>query len=158
MALGAFDTEDPVIRELSGAVERSPDVIELRVHLAGLLADKGRYAEALSHCSAVLTRDAGNATALGVLQRCSAALAGTSGEPAPDEEPSAAKEGFDWSSAEREVAGIIEPAFVDAPADVVDEGDFDVLERGLVRLADVAGMADVKQQIELSLLGPIRNP
>jgi SpoVK/Ycf46/Vps4 family AAA+-type ATPase len=157
MALGAFDTEDPVIRELSGAVERSPDVIELRLHLAGLLADKGRYAEALSHCSAVLTRDAGNANALDLLQRCSAALAAAPGEPAPDAAPAAAK-GFDWSSAEREVADIIEPAFVDAPADVVDEGDFDVLERSLVRLADVAGMADVKRQIELSLLGPIRNP
>jgi SpoVK/Ycf46/Vps4 family AAA+-type ATPase len=146
MALGAFDTEDPVIRELSGAVERSPDVIELRLHLAGLLADRGRYAEALSHCGAVLTRDAGNANAIGLLQRRSAALAATPGE------------GFDWSSAEREVAGIIEPAFVDAPADVVDEGDFDVLERSRVRLADVGGMADVKQQIELALLGPIRNP
>lgn len=34
--------EDPVIRELSAAVERSPDVVELRLHLAGLLADRGR--------------------------------------------------------------------------------------------------------------------
>ncbi|OMC44459.1 AAA family ATPase [Mycobacterium sp. IS-1264] len=152
MALGAFDTEDPVIRELSDAVERSPDVVELRLHLAGLLADKGRYAEALNHCSAALTRDAGNATALSLLQRCSAALAGA---PA---EPPAPKDSFDWPTAEKEVADIIEPAFVEAPADVVDEGDFDVLERSRVRLADVAGMADVKQQIELSLLGPIRNP
>lgn len=44
--------EDPVIRELSAAVERSPDVVELRLHLAGLLVDRGRYAEALGHCSA----------------------------------------------------------------------------------------------------------
>lgn len=65
---------------------------------------------------------------------------------------------FDWSSAERQVADIIEPAFVDAPADVVNERDFDALERSAIRLDDVAGMADVKRQIELSLLGPIRNP
>lgn len=143
-------SEDPVIRELSAAVERSPDVVELRVHLARLLADKGRHAEALGHCSAALTRDPGNADALSVLQRCSAALAG--GGPA---EPQ-----FDWSSAEKQVADIIEPAFVEGEdsADVVHEGDYDVLQRSDVRLADVAGMADVKQQLELSLLGPIRNP
>ncbi|PJE02089.1 AAA family ATPase [Mycobacterium sp.] len=139
-------TEDPVIRELSAAVERSPDVVELRVHLARLLADKGRYAEAVGHCSAALTRDAGNADALSLLQSCSAALSGPV-------EPQ-----FDWSSAEQQVADIIEPAFVEDSADVVHEGDYDVLQRSTVRLADVAGMADVKRQLELSLLGPIRNP
>src|ERR1700739_1250119 len=107
--------EDRVVRELSAAVERSPEALELRLHLAGLLADKGRYAEALSHCSVVLTRDAGNANALGLLQRRSAALVARRGE------------GFACSSAEGEVPGISDPAFVDAPADVVDEGDFDVL-------------------------------
>lgn len=141
-------TEDPVIRELSAAVERSPDVVELRVHLARLLADKGRYAEAVGHCSAALTHDAGNAAALSLLQRCSAALS-TGGSAEPQ---------FDWSSAEEQVADIIEPAFVEDSADVVNDGDYDVLRRSDVRLADVAGMADVKQQLELSLLGPIRNP
>lgn len=147
-------TEDPVIRELSAAVERSPDVVESRVHLARLLADKGRYAEAVGHCSAALTHDAGNADALGLLQRCSAALSGPGPGPA---EPQ-----FDWTSAEEQVADIIEPAFVEESgedsADVVHEGDYDVLQRSTVGLADVAGMAEVKQQLELSLLGPIRNP
>ncbi len=161
MTLGPFDTEDPVIRELSTAVERSPDVIELRLHLAGLLADRGRYAEALSHCSAALTQDAGNAAALSLLQRCSAALAGTPVEPAqpaPVPDQPAAKAGFDWTSAEQQVADIIAPAFVQATPDAVSEDDFDALQHSQVRLADVAGMADVKQQLELSLLGPIRNP
>ena len=58
----------------------------------------------------------------------------------------------------RQVADIVEPAFVEESADVVNEGDFDVVARSAVRLDDVSGMADVKQQIELSLLGPIRNP
>lgn len=137
-----------MIRELSGAVERSPEVVELRVHLAGLLADRGRFAEALSHCSAALAQDAGNAAALSLVQRCSAALAGTPG----------ANENFDWSVAEKEVEGIIEPAFVESPPDAVNDDDYDVVERSQVRLADVAGMAEVKQQIQLSLLGPIRNP
>ena len=151
--------EDPVIRELSAAVERSPDVVELRLHLAGLLADRGRYAEALGHCSAALSQDASNTSALSLVQRCSTALAAPAaaaaeagpGRPAGDAQ-------FDWSSAERQVADIIEPAFVEEPADVVNEGDFDVVARSNIRLDDVAGMADVKRQIELSLLGPIRNP
>lgn len=33
-----------------------------------------------------------------------------------------------------------------------------MLQRSQVRLVDVAGMADVKRQLELSLLGPLRNP
>jgi SpoVK/Ycf46/Vps4 family AAA+-type ATPase len=153
--------EDPVIRELSAAVERSPDVVELRLHLASLLADRGRYAEALGHCSAALSQDAGNANALSLVQRCSTALAApphAAAGAAPLAARPAGEEHFDWSSAERQVADIIEPAFVEASADVVNEGDFDVVARSDVRLDDVAGMADVKRQIELSLLGPIRNP
>lgn len=154
--MGAFDTEDPVIRELSGAVERSPDVLELRLHLAGLLADRGRHAEALTHCSTALTQDPGNQQALSLLQRCSAALAGAPSAPA--EPQPAARDGFDWSSAEKEVADIIEPAFVEQPPDAVNEDDFDAVQRVRVRLDDVAGMEEVKRQLELSLLGPIRNP
>jgi SpoVK/Ycf46/Vps4 family AAA+-type ATPase len=153
--VGAFDSEDPVIRELSGAVDRSPEVVELRLHLAGLLADRGRYAEALSHCSAALSQDTGNAAALSLLQRCSAALSGAPANPGGTQT-------FDWSSAEKEVEGIIEPAFlevpVESPPEAINDDDYDVVERSQVRLADVAGMADVKQQIELSLLGPLRNP
>ncbi|RFZ58864.1 ATP-dependent zinc metalloprotease FtsH [Mycobacterium marinum] len=152
-------TEDPVIRELSAAVERSPEVVELRLHLAALLADRGRHAEALGHCSAVLAKDAANAEALSLLQRCSAALAAPAEVvPAQQQQHAPDTAGFDWSKAEKQVADIIEPAFVEAPPDVVGEGDFDVVQRSQVRLADIAGMADAKQQLELSLLGPLRNP
>jgi thioredoxin-like negative regulator of GroEL len=75
---------------LSAAVERDPDALELRLHLAELLLAKGRYAEALSHCSAALTQDSANATALTLLQRCSAAMSAPSGENAT----------FNWSAAE----------------------------------------------------------
>jgi SpoVK/Ycf46/Vps4 family AAA+-type ATPase len=147
-------SDDAVIRELSTAVERSPDAIELRLHLAKLLADQGRHVEALGHCTAALTQDAGNADALALLARCSAALAAVP----TGEQPVPAKDAFDWSSAEKEVADIVQPAFVESPADVVNEDDFDVVQRSQVRLDDVAGMAEVKQQLELSLLGPIRHP
>jgi thioredoxin-like negative regulator of GroEL len=96
-------SEDALIRELSAAVERNPDAVELRLHLAELLLAKGRYAEALSHCSTALTQDSANAAALTLLQRCSAAMAAGSGENAT----------FNWSAAEEQVADIIEPAFVD---------------------------------------------
>jgi SpoVK/Ycf46/Vps4 family AAA+-type ATPase len=144
-------TEDALIRELSAAVERNPDAVELRLHLAELLLAEGRHAEALSHCSAALTQDAANAAALMLLQRCSAALS----------DPSSEKTTFNWSAAEEQVGDIIEPAFVDygdGSADIENERDLDVLAPSNVKLADVAGMQDVKARLEVSLLGPIRNP
>jgi SpoVK/Ycf46/Vps4 family AAA+-type ATPase len=144
-------SEDALIRELSAAVERNPDAVELRLHLAELLLAEGRHAEALSHCSAALTQDAANAAALMLLQRCSAALSDPSGE----------KTTFNWSAAEEQVGDIIEPAFVDygdGSADIENERDLDVLAPSNVKLADVAGMQDVKARLEVSLLGPIRNP
>ena len=67
---------------------------------------------------------------------------------------------FNWSAAEEQVAGIIEPPFVEygGAADAENERDFDVLAASDVTLTDVAGMDDVKTLLELSLLGPIRNP
>lgn len=139
--------DDAVIDELAAAVVRSPELTELRLHLAALLVERGRYAEALAHCSTVLAQDAGNSRAVDLLQTCSAALSST---PRPER--------FDWSAAEEQVADIVKPAFVEEPAQVVDENDFDAVRSSGVRLSDVAGMADVKRQLELSLLGPIRNP
>ncbi|WP_067885567.1 ATP-binding protein [Nocardia vaccinii] len=88
--------------------------------------------------------------------------------PDPDADPPPR---FDWAAAEREVGDIIAPAFVDdGPADgelsrnedgepvAHAEGDVGLFERPSVALADVGGMANVKQQLELSLLGPLRNP
>ncbi|AFP38286.1 Cell division control protein Cdc48, AAA+ ATPase family [Mycolicibacterium smegmatis MC2 155] len=144
---GVRMADDAVIDELAAAVVRSPELTELRLHLAALLVERGRYAEALAHCSTVLAQDAGNSRAVDLLQTCSAALSST---PRPER--------FDWSAAEEQVADIVKPAFVEEPAQVVDENDFDAVRSSGVRLSDVAGMADVKRQLELSLLGPIRNP
>ena len=43
--------EDPLVQSQSRAVERSPDSIELHMHLAELLFERGRYTEALTPCS-----------------------------------------------------------------------------------------------------------
>lgn len=146
--------DDAVIDELSSAVERSPDVAELRLHLATLLVERGRYAEALTHCSAVLARDASDGRAVALLQTCTAALA----PPPPPPSPSPSPERFDWSAAEAQVSDLVKPAFVEEPPQAVDENDFDAVRSSGVRLSDIAGMVDVKTQLELSLLGPIRNP
>ena len=42
---------DAVIRELAAAVERSPDAVELRLHLVELLLGQGSFTEALTHCT-----------------------------------------------------------------------------------------------------------
>jgi SpoVK/Ycf46/Vps4 family AAA+-type ATPase len=71
------------------------------------------------------------------------------------------KPAFDWSAAEEQVSDIIEPAFVDhgsGQSEVENERDIDVLAPSGVKLSDVAGMKDVKDRLDVSLLGPIRNP
>nr|WP_040817657.1 ATP-binding protein [Nocardia jiangxiensis] len=92
-------------------------------------------------------------------------------ETTPDPDP-APPAHFDWAAAEREVGDIIAPAFVDegersegelslnedGEPVAHAEGDVGLFERPSVALADVGGMENVKQQLELSLLGPLRNP
>ncbi|MBF6213913.1 ATP-binding protein [Nocardia puris] len=197
------------------AVERSPDVLALRLHVIELLAERGRHAEAIAHCGTALTQEPGNAKVVELLQRSTAALAnpaaGHSDSAASDDQPgtpdptgavgpqgeavgaggartsasgdrastdgvgradvpareedSAASghpadpSGYDWAAAESEVAGIIEPAFVDSgPTAYAAEGDAALFSRTRVTLADVGGMEEVKRQLDLTLLGPLRNP
>jgi len=92
-------------------------------------------------------------------------------EPAPPGEaaPRAAPD-FDWRAAESELADVLPPRFVgpdgaaEAPAEAggSEAGDpadaaFEVEHSGL-RLADVAGMKEVKQRLEAAFLAPMRNP
>jgi SpoVK/Ycf46/Vps4 family AAA+-type ATPase len=146
--------QDALIKELAAAVERSPDVLSLRLHLAELMLQDARATEALGQCSTVLAKDPGNSEALALLQRCSAAL---NGQPAA--RPARSRD-FNWTAAEEEVADIIGPAFVssDEQSSALGEDDYDALQRSALRLTDVAGMPEVKAQLELALLGPIRNP
>jgi AAA+ superfamily predicted ATPase len=87
----------------------------------------------------------------------------TSG-PAESAQPPAA---FDWTSAEDQLADIdAEPAEAGeagepAEADLPGAGTsptIENIERPTVRLADVGGMEQAKQRLELTLLGPMRNP
>jgi SpoVK/Ycf46/Vps4 family AAA+-type ATPase len=158
--------DDVLLTSLLTAVEAAPDDVPLRLHVAGLLAERGRPADALQHCSQALARDPGNAEALAMLQRLTTAMAPPA-TPSPATPPPATPRpepqrhepqrlrGFDWSQAEDEVADIAEPvpADDDAPSPVVED-----IEHPGIRLADVGGMQQVKERLELSFLGPMRNP
>jgi ATP-dependent 26S proteasome regulatory subunit len=146
-------SDDVLLSSLLSAVDAAPDDVPLRLHVAGLLAERGRPADALQHCSLALARDPGNTEALALLQRLTTAMAPP--PPAPPQPEPQRMQGYDWTRAENEVAGIAEPvpADDDAPSPVVED-----IERPGVRLADVGGMQQVKERLELSFLGPMRNP
>ena len=143
---------DALIDSLTAAVAARPDDVALRLHLAELLVAAGRAGEAIGHAAQVLARDPADETARRVM---AAALPG--GAPAPAPRPS-----VDWDALEGEFEGVVPPRFVpagDEPEPVRGAADrsFDV-ERATVTLADVGGMDQVKQRLELAFLGPLRNP
>ncbi|MFE2956777.1 AAA family ATPase [Nocardia tengchongensis] len=163
-------TDDPVIANLLTVLDANPELLPVRISVIELLAARGQYAEALSQCATALAQDPVNAQVTALLQRCTAALAGAgSGEsaaaaPASVAAPAASDSGFrdasgyDWDAAEEQVGDIIQPAFVNEQPEPYAEGDVGLFERPKLTLADVGGMEQVKQQLELSLLGPVRNP
>lgn len=146
-------TDDALLASLLAAVEARPEDVPLRLHVAGLLLQRGRPADALAHCGVVLQRDPANREAIALLGQATQALTATgTSAPVPDTPPS----DFDWRAAEQELQGIVEPAFVedgDSPGPaVLEQGG-----AGLV-LSDVGGMTEVKQRLEVAFLGPMRNP
>ncbi|MEV6136618.1 AAA family ATPase [Nocardia sp. NPDC051990] len=212
-------SDDLVLTEMLAALERSPEVLALRVRVIELLIDRARYAEALAECATALTQEPRHARVLELLQQCAIALAGDAatpaapsqptpgqptpsqpmpsehtssqpmpGQPTPSEStldkstpgqstpsqlkpsestpseplPDEAKDEplqYDWSAAEEQLGDIIAPAFVDEGSrEFVADSDVGVFEKPTLELADVGGMQDVKRQLELTLLGPIRNP
>ncbi|MFI2477436.1 ATP-binding protein [Nocardia xishanensis] len=176
-------TDDPVLVEMLAALDRSPDVLALRLRVIELLAERGRHADALAQCGAALSQEPGNPRAVELLQQCTAALAGgaapdatashaetspavtPSDGAAPDVEPTPSPEhetpaaDYDWAAAEDQVSDIIAPAFVDSgPTEYAAASDAGLFSRTRVTLADVGGMEEVKRQLDLTLLGPLRNP
>jgi hypothetical protein len=165
-----MEPEAAVLASLRRAVEAMPDDAGLRLHLAGLLVDAGHREEAIRHLGAIVHADPGNAAALALLLRASAAggpgaAAAGPGDPAAGDAaaaPAAAAGAFDWASAETEFSGSVPPMFVtpggagDAAAAPVP--DACEAERPALVLADVAGMTEVKARLEAAFLAPLRNP
>ncbi|MFB9313041.1 ATP-binding protein [Nocardioides plantarum] len=137
-----------VVHSLRSALERSPDDVPLRLHLAALLLEHDRPAETAQQCSEVLARDVTNVEALALLGRATDVLRGAEAEKT-----------FDWSVREEEVADLAPPLFVGGAGepDADPAGDPDVIESD-VRLDDVGGMAEVKRRLDLAFLTPMNNP
>ncbi|GAA4388158.1 ATP-binding protein [Tsukamurella soli] len=161
-------TGDPVLDALRSAIGASPEVPDLRIRLIEVLIDRGDVAGAVSECAAALTVLPADARFVDLLTRATSGTAGPTVAAAP---PSG---GFDWASAEADLGVPTPPPFVDyrptpdAPptasdsaaahdpaAEVVDDID---IELPTVRMADVAGMDDVKKRLDLALFAPLRNP
>jgi AAA+ superfamily predicted ATPase len=135
-----MEPEPSVLDSLRRAVEAMPDDVPLRLHLASLLLSGGQRDEAIRQLGAVLQRDPGNATALGLLAggATPAEAAGPAeavGPPPAGEtensaertvvrppqagqaEPGAAPPGgqpsqYDWSQAEDELRDVMPAMFV----------------------------------------------
>jgi SpoVK/Ycf46/Vps4 family AAA+-type ATPase len=161
-----MEPEPTVLDSLRKAVDAMPDDVPLRLHLAGLLIGAGQRDEAVRQLGAVLQRDPGNVQALSLLRG--------QGLPAPESaEPKQAAPGspgagqapqYDWSQAEDELRDVLPAMFVGEPAAAesasagLDEADAYDTEHAGLTLADVAGMTEVKQRLEVAFLAPMRNP
>ena len=153
-----------MIRALYAAIEETPDDREMRLHLAHLLLDGGRPAEALDQVEALLLASPSDLETL----RLAAEAAGRS-------ELADRAEGYNRlvAALEESARGDVrtttpsagDPRGLDgAPEPVrlfavggVSAGDFEV-ERPPVRLEDVAGMHDVKRRLRTAFLAPLENP
>jgi SpoVK/Ycf46/Vps4 family AAA+-type ATPase len=171
-----MEPEPTVLDSLRRAVEAMPDDVPLRLHLATLLLRGGQRDEAIRQVGAVLQRDPGNTTALGLL-RDSPAPAEAPGQPPagagdisaeravvlpPPAEGSKSPQ-YDWSQAEDELRDVLPAMFIgegDAagPAAGLEEADAYDAEHAGLSLSDVAGMTEVKQRLEAAFLAPMRNP
>ncbi|AUS80126.1 AAA family ATPase [Actinoalloteichus sp. AHMU CJ021] len=76
-------SDDPLLTSLLAAVSAAPQDVPLRLHVAEILLDRNDATGALSHCTVVLQTDPGNAQALSLLGRASAALTGAAAAPTP---------------------------------------------------------------------------
>src|SRR5208337_2076078 len=84
----------------------------------------------------------------------------------PDADPGEARQAshYDWSQAEDELRDVLPAMFVgdgdaeDSASAAIEEADAYDAEHAGLTLADVAGMAEVKQRLEAAFLAPMRNP
>ncbi|HXT63983.1 MAG TPA: ATP-binding protein [Pyrinomonadaceae bacterium] len=168
--------EESVINALVAAIENDPADVSLRLHVASLLLADGDAAAAWEHLKVALEQAPDNREALtlaaqaadllGRLQqatayrRLSAALLNeTRSAKKDDDEDEEILFEYDDS---RQTPASVSTIFGDSDQrvdSVLDETDeiWEFEDPGF-RLADVAGMDDVKQRLELAFLGPMKNP
>ncbi len=158
--------DERLIESLAAAVRAAPDDLPLRLHLAGLLVEADRGAEAVEHVATALAKDPTSAQARELMARAMGTAPGEAGPatapaapPAdsPDDAPPAKPSTFDWHAAESDLGETVGPMFVDGTTEDPGPSAYDVEAAG-VRLADVGGLTEVKKRLEASFLAPLRNP
>ena len=153
-------SDSPLIDSLTAAVEARPDDLPLRLHLAELLVAAGRGGEAVGHAAQVLAREPSNETARKLMTAALDPAAGSRAEPSSPSASSSSS--VDWAALEEDLGDIVPPRFAKAsdepdPVRGNEDRTFDI-ETSTVTLADVGGMDEVKKRLEISFLGPLRNP
>ena len=158
--------DERLIESLAAAVRAAPDDLPLRLHLAGLLVEADRGAEAVEHVATALAKDPTSAQARELMARAMGTAPGEA-DPAtapaappadsPDDAPPAKPSTFDWHAAESDLGETVGPMFVDGTTEDPGPSAYDVEAAG-VRLADVGGLTEVKKRLEASFLAPLRNP
>lgn len=174
---------DRVIEALRASLAADPSNHAVRAHLARLLLDEGRAAEALAEATAVLAAEPDNVGAL----RTAAAAASATGEQtraaayarladalAPEDDgqsaipPGRAAEpepdnALDPRGSERDLAMVVPDTAEEileswSDTNALAEPELGTMSSAGVTLADVGGLAEVKRRLELSFLAPMRNP
>ena len=143
---------DPnLIAALEASVAADSSNTALRGHLAQLLAEAGRHAEALGHAAQVLQIAPDDAVALQVLTTSTAALRPPSPttQSAPDPDDSLA-------AAVPDTADELLDQWLDS--DALVEVGVDAPGRPGVSFDDIGGMEQVKLRLRVSFLDPLRNP
>jgi SpoVK/Ycf46/Vps4 family AAA+-type ATPase len=165
-----------VISAIEAAVAADQTNVALRSHLAELLAEAGRHAEALGHAARVLQSHPDHPEALRVAATSAAALGrpGGSGQADAEARHPSNHPGHDPRHDRQDPRldpmtdpGAMATGVPDTADELLDQwADSDALTEISVgelsapgtRLSDVGGMDDVKRRLELSFLAPLRNP
>ena len=137
----------PLIASLTAALEAAPGDTTLRLHLAELLLATGDREGALRQLGTVLEQDPASTRALELITQ--AATPPAPGQPDPL--------GVDWAELERDLDSAVEPMFVEGDPGGPAAESWEV-ERETLTLADVGGLAQVKERLEVAFLAPLRNP
>jgi AAA+ superfamily predicted ATPase len=160
---------EAVIAALLAALQQSPEQTDVRLHLAEMLLLQGSPGEALEHAQVVLALQPDSIQALTVAQEACQSLGQSTKAQAYRRlltaalgtEPTGRSDVPNASSAAAEP--VAAGGHADGTTDVgglgTDEPDHDqVPRRSDLTFADIGGMQAVKSRLEMSLLGPLRNP
>lgn len=140
--------DDALLDSLERAVAAAPEDVPLRLLLAGRLAAAHRCDDAVRHAAAALAHDPRNADALALVARGGR----------PDDATVLAGLEADLRSGARAEGGAGSAAPADG--DVADPRSArpDPAPSGPRGMVDVAGMQAVKDRLERTFFGPLRNP